>query len=79
MRQRKSNIELLRIVLILFVIILHYMNASMGGALGHVQPGTLNYYLDHLIESLSIIAVNVFIIITGISLIRKARLSCRKQ
>lgn len=65
MKHRKSNIELLRIVLILLVIALHYMNDSMGGALGHVQPNTLDYYLEHLIESLSIIAVNVFIIITG--------------
>lgn len=78
MRQRKSNIELLRIVLILFVIILHYMNASMGGALGHVQPRTLNYYLDHLIESLSIIAVNVFIIITGYFSYKKSSVKLSK-
>lgn len=65
MEKRKSNIELLRIILILLVIILHYMNISMGGALGKVRPNTFDYYLDHFIESLSIVAVNVFILITG--------------
>lgn len=76
--QRKSNIELLRIVLILFVIVLHYMNAIMGGSLGHVQPNTVNYYLDHFIESLSIIAVNVFIIITGYFSYKKSSIRLSK-
>lgn len=58
---RQSNIELLRIILILMVIILHYMNAQMGGLLGHAQSGSLDYYLGHLIEALSIGAVNAFL------------------
>lgn len=70
-KERKSNFELLRIILILMIIILHYFNAEMGGSLGHTTPGTLNYYLSHLLESLSIIAVNVFILITGYFSYRK--------
>lgn len=76
--QRKSNIELLRIVLILMVIILHYMNAQMGGLFGNAQPGSLNYYLGHLIEALSIGAVNVFILITGYFSYRKTYIKVSK-
>ena len=63
--KRQSNIELLRIVAILMVIVLHYLNGSMGGELQHVISGTPNYYLSHFIEALCIIAVNVFVLITG--------------
>lgn len=62
---RKSNFELLRIVCILMIIGLHYNNARMGGALGNVIEGTPNYYIVHFTESLFIVAVNVFILITG--------------
>lgn len=64
-KYRQSNIELLRIILILMVIILHYFNTEMGGALGHTAPGSLNYYIEHLMESLCIVAVNGFVLITG--------------
>lgn len=63
--QRESNIELLRIILILMVIVLHYLNGNMGGELSHFERNSLNFFLGHIIESFSIIAVNVFIIITG--------------
>ena len=62
---RKSNFELLRIILIIMIITLHYLNGNMGGALSNTNPHTFNYYLIHFIESLCIVAVNCFIIITG--------------
>ena len=62
---RKSNIELLRIFLILMVIILHYYNASIGGLLGEVNYKSTNYWIAHIVESFCIVAVNTFIIITG--------------
>lgn len=62
---RSSNFELLRIILILMVIALHYFNGVMGGLLNNVEKWSLNFYISHFIESLCIIAVNVFIIITG--------------
>lgn len=62
---RKSNFELLRIILILMVIGLHYFNGNMGGALDNVLPNSFNYYFVHFMESLCIVAVNVFIMITG--------------
>lgn len=65
MNERKSNIELFRILLILMVIVLHYFSAEMGGALGHAIPGSISYYFIHLMESVSIVAVNGFVLITG--------------
>lgn len=64
-KKRESNFELLRIFLILMIIVLHYCNGSMGGVLCNVQQGTVNYYITYFIESACIIAVNVFILITG--------------
>lgn len=65
MKERKSNLELLRILLIIMIIALHYNNSRMGGVFGNVKDGTFNYYLSNFIESLSIVAVNTFILITG--------------
>ncbi|WP_269153777.1 acyltransferase [Limosilactobacillus balticus] len=63
--KRQSNIELLRIVLILMIIMLHYNNSAMGGALANIHNGTFPYYFVHFTESLSSVAVNTFILITG--------------
>ena len=65
MKERKSNFELLRIVCILMIIVLHYCNESIGGALSNVAFGTTNYYIINILESLCIVAVNIFILITG--------------
>ena len=42
--KRNSSIELLRIISMIGVVILHYNNASMGGALGMVLDGSSNQY-----------------------------------
>ena len=75
---RKSNFELLKIVCILMVITLHYLNPSIGGALGNVINGSFNYYIIHFIESLCIVAVNVFIIITGYFSYKKTSIKIAK-
>ena len=45
-KQRQSNIELLRILAILGVILLHYNNDSSGGGFRFVEPGSLNLVSD---------------------------------
>ena len=64
---RQSNYELLRIIGIFMILILHYCNSNMGGALNikNIPEGSFNYYLVRVFESFSIIAVNCFILITG--------------
>lgn len=75
---RDSNIELLRIISMLMILILHYLNGDMGGALSNVTSGTVNYYIVHLLESAAIIAVNIYIIISGYFLIRKSSINLKK-
>lgn len=62
---RESNFELLRCVLMFMVLILHYNLEGMGSAFSYVVPGTLNYYFIYFIESMSIGATNVFVLLAG--------------
>lgn len=64
-RDRESNIELLRILAMLGVIILHYNNPSIGGGLSFVKYGSLNYWFLNVVESIFICAVNLFMIISA--------------
>lgn len=61
---RKSRIELLRIISMLMIVCLHYL--SKGGAL--VSPAGelgLNGYLAWLVEAFCLVAVNVYVLISG--------------
>lgn len=62
---RNSNIELLRIIAMLCVVILHYNNPDIGGGLAGVADGGLNQAVMFFMESLCIIAVNLFLLISG--------------
>ena len=63
--QRDSSIELLRIILAMGVIILHYNNASIGGGFKYVNNGGLNQSYLYIMQNLSICAVDAFILISG--------------
>lgn len=69
--QRDSGIELLRIIAALFVVILHYCNPDIGGAI--VRASGVNLLLLELLRSLSSCAVDVFILISGYFLIKSDR------
>ena len=62
---RDSNIELLRIIAMLGVIILHYNNASIGGGFKYAEYGSADYYVISTFESIFICAVDLFILISG--------------
>ena len=64
-RDRESNIELLRILAMIGVILLHYNNPSIGGGLSFVKNGSINYWFLNIVESLFICAVDLFILISG--------------
>lgn len=49
----------------LMVISLHYNLDLMGNAFSHVVEGSLNYHFAFLIESMCIIATNVFVVLGG--------------
>ncbi len=65
-KERQSNIELLRILAIMGVIVLHYNNAEMGGGgLGYVAKDSINEWVLRFFESVFICAVDLFVLITG--------------
>jgi hypothetical protein len=47
------------------VIILHYNNPGIGGALKYAETGSINYYLLSVIESIFVCAVDLFMVISG--------------
>lgn len=64
-KNRQSNIELLRILAIMGVVVLHINNPALGGGLSYVHHGSVNYYILYALESLFMCAVDVFMIISG--------------
>lgn len=62
-KKRESKFELLKIILILQILTLHYLRRGLEGNI--VLVDNVNYYIIRFIESACIIAVNVFILITG--------------
>ena len=64
-KDRESNIELLRILTMIGVILLHYNNPSIGGGLSFVKNGSLNYWVLNVVESIFVCAVDLFMIISA--------------
>lgn len=64
--ERNSNIELLRILVTLFVIILHYNNKNTGKAFAFTEAVLpANYQVLLVFEIFAICAVNIFVVISG--------------
>lgn len=76
--QRKTNIELLRIVLMLMVIGVHYNAPGMGDAFAQVIPQTINSYILSFLESICIVCVNTYVIITGYFMIQSEQIRLEK-
>ena len=72
---RNSRFELLRIISIIMIIGVHYLGYY---ALDNVNKFTLNYYLTYFIESICIMGVNTFVLISGYFLITKNKVNIRK-
>ncbi|MCR5656305.1 MAG: acyltransferase family protein [Butyrivibrio sp.] len=72
-KDRQSNIELLRILAALGVIILHYNNPTYGKGFTNAAPFSANQFVLILLEALTICAVNVFVIITGYFMVNAKR------
>lgn len=76
---RSSNFELLRILLIVFVIVLHYNDSSRQGAFSFIENATtLNKFFLYALESLSLCAVNAFLCLSGYFLSNRNNVNVRK-
>jgi len=78
MIQRDSNIELLRLVLMIMVVLLHFNNTTMGGAFVYVQKFPVDNFVLHFLESLGICAVNCFMIVSGYFLYTNTKIKLGK-
>ena len=78
MQQRNTNIEFLRLVLILMVVLLHFNNDTMGGAFVLVKDRPFDNFALHFFESLSVCAVNCFMIISGYFLYTNTKMNLGK-
>ena len=78
-KQRSSNFEILRILLILFVIVLHYNDSSRHGAFSFIESATtINRLFLYSVESFTLCAVNAFFCLSGFFLSRKNEVSTNK-
>lgn len=64
-KKRLSNIELLKVLLMLGVVVLHYNNGNIGKAFSYVPMGSAQSHVLFFMESLFICAVNTFMLISG--------------
>jgi len=62
--QRNANIELLRVLMGMAVVVLHFNFLPEGGGAASMATGA-NRYMLLFLESICIVAVNVFLIISG--------------
>lgn len=62
---RLSNIELLRILLMLMVVILHFVGHNALSSQSLVEQGNNNWWSANILESFCVCAVNTFVLISG--------------
>lgn len=75
--ERNSNIELLRILLMFFVITLHFYDAGGGNAIAIYQNGFGNY-LCKVLRAFAVCAVDCFMIISGYFLAFNKKIKLKK-
>ena len=69
--KRQANFELLRIVAMLMIIVLHYLNKS-DLILLYTQEHSAVNYAAHFIEAFCIVAVNCYVLLSGYFLVESA-------
>lgn len=76
---RSSNFELLRIILILSVIALHYNSPYRHGAFSYIESAPfINQFFLYSVEALALCAVNTFLCISGYFLSKRESVNVRK-
>lgn len=69
--KRQANFELLRIVAMLMIIVLHYLNKG-GLLVDYTSDRTGVNYAAHLAEAFCIVAVNCYVLLSGYFLVESA-------
>ena len=66
-KQRSTNIELLRIISMLMILTLHYL--GQGQVLKNLHFGSANYFIMWTIEAVCFVPVNCYVLISGYFLV----------
>ena len=78
MKNRNSNFELLRILAMMGVVALHYVNGAIGGVELYANFPNFSWAFTVAVRSLAVPLVNVFVLITGYYMVTKTKHSYRK-
>ena len=76
--QRESNFELLRILSMCGIIVAHYINSEIGGAVQEAVFPNFSWLYVHFISGFCMPLVNCFVLISGFFMISKKTFSLRK-
>lgn len=79
MKNRQSNLELLRIISMCGIVVLHYLNSDLGGALQNASFPNFSWMFSHAANGFCVPLVNCFVLITGYFLVEKTVFSLRKS
>lgn len=76
--KREYNMDIARVLLIFMVIVLHYNNRGMGGALNYAMTGGAKEFIVRFSESLCICAVDSFVILSGYFAVNRSSVLYKK-
>ena len=65
MKNRESNIELLRLVLMLMIVIVHFLGHNILSASNSITSNNAHFFSSNLLFSLVVCAVDCFVLISG--------------
>lgn len=77
-KERSSGIDLLKIFCMLGVIILHYNNSTIGKAFTYAPLYSMRSYALYFLQTVSISAVNVFVLISGYFMCKTSKVDVKK-
>lgn len=77
-KERNMSLDLLKICSIIGVIILHYNNTKFGGLLSNPLTSNKNILIGNIMEAITIISPNLFILISGYFLCKDNKIKIRK-
>lgn len=78
MTERKSNLELLRILCMCGIIFIHYVGADLGGAVVNGTFPNFSWFFVHFSTSFFVPLVNCFVLISGYFMISSRSFSLKK-
>lgn len=77
-KERSSGIDLLKIFCMFGVIILHYNNRTIGKAFTYTPLYSMRSYALYFLQTMSISAVNVFVLISGYFMCKTSKVDVKK-